>query len=201
MADHPMNSPRLWLELAGESLTKPRAAARRILAMPVSAGALAQLAIVITCFGIILAYVAMRLSHGAIDEVSARLLGMPVLAAALEFGVMAVIGWLTYRIGALFGGKGRLWDALVLVVWLNAILLLIQTAQIAALAVLPPLAAVLAILGLLWAIWAYANFVTELHEFDNPMLVLGGVVLTAIVLFIGIAMVFAVLGLTPGGVR
>ena len=55
----------------------------------------------------------------------------------------------------------------------------------------------LAIVTLVWLVWAFANFVTELHGFQNPMLVLGGVVLTMIVLFFTVAMLLAMLGITP----
>ena len=47
---------------------------------------------------------------------------------------MAVIVVLTVRIGRLFGGSGGLWGALALVVWLNAMMVLIQAAQLVALA-------------------------------------------------------------------
>ena len=79
-------------------------------------------------------------------------------------------------------------------------MVLIQAAQLVALALLPPLAAVLAIATILWALWAFANFVAELHGFRNPFIVLAVVVLTAIVLFFGTAMLFAILGITPQGV-
>lgn len=188
---------RIWGELVRDSLTRPRVAARRLIDMGITPVALAQLAVVVTCLGLILAFVAMQSSAGTIDAVSARILNAPLLGALVELGVMVVIAVLTYRVGALFGGKGSLEGAAVLVVWLNAMLLLIQTAQIVALVVMPPVATLLAIGGVLWAFWAYANFVTELHDFENPFMVLGGVVLTAIVMFIAVAMLLAILGVTP----
>jgi hypothetical protein len=41
--------------------------------------------------------------------------------------------------------------------------------------------------------------VAELHGFGNALLVLAGTVLTLIVLFFGIAMLLAILGITPKG--
>ena len=79
-------------------------------------------------------------------------------------------------------------------VWLNAMMILVQLGQLAALLIVPPLAAVLAIATMLWAFWAFANFVAELHGFRNPSIVLGAVVLTTIVLFFGVAMLLAILG-------
>lgn len=188
---------QIWLELARDSLIKPRDAARRLLGLRVRQSSLLMAAVVVTCLGIILAYAAVQLDRTEVDAISAELLGVPLLGALLELAVTLVIGYLTWRIGVLFGGHGAFWDAMLLVVWLNTMLLILQMLQLAALATLPPLAAIVAIFGILWAFWAYANFVTELHGFENPFMVLGGVVLTAIVLFIALAMLFAILGLTP----
>jgi hypothetical protein len=79
-------------------------------------------------------------------------------------------------------------------------MVLVQVVQLVALALAPPLAAALAIATILWALWAFANFVAELHGFKNPALVLGGVILTSIVLFFTTAMLLAILGLTPPAV-
>jgi hypothetical protein len=158
---------------------------------------LVQAAVMVTCVGIVLGYLAVQLSPEAIDVVSAALLDNPLVGAALQLGAMALIAFLTARIGRLFGGSGELWGAVALVVWLNAMMVLIQAGQLAALAILPPLAAVLAIVTVFWALWAFANFVTELHGFQNPAIVLGGVVLSALVLFFATAMLLAILGITP----
>ena len=85
-------------------------------------------------------------------------------------------------------------------VWLNAVMVLVEAAQLVLLALLPPLAtlvAVVAIGPLIWLAWVYANFVAELHGFQNPVIVLGAVVLTAMVLFFADAMLLAMLGITP----
>ena len=199
MPDYGAQMTQLWVELAKDSLLRPRVAARRLLRLNVGQAQLLQLAVLVTCLGIILAYAALRLSSGSVDAVSAWVLDTPLLGALVEFGIMAVIAVLTYRVGALFGGTGTFWDAVALVIWLNTMLLLIQIAQLLTLATVPSLAAVLAIFAVFWALWAYANFVTELHGFDNPFMVLGGVILTAIVLFISLAMLFAMFGITPRG--
>lgn len=188
---------RIWGELVGDSLIRPRVAARRVMALRINPLELLMVAVIITCAGIIMAFVATRASSGGLDPVTSRVLNTPLFGAGIELAVMAVIAVLTHRIGVLFGGKGAFLDAVALVVWLNVMLLLIQIAQILALATFPPVAAALSIVGILWAFWAFANFVTELHGFENPFMVLGAVVLTAIVLFIAVAMLLAILGLTP----
>jgi hypothetical protein len=187
----------MWGELVIDSLIRPRAAARRVLALGVPLAELLQAAVLVTCAGMVLGYLALRASPGAIDAISAAVLASPLVGAAVQLGVLALIVVLTTRIGRLFGGGGDLLGALALIVWLNVMMLLIQVVQLVTLVVVPPLASVLAVITLVWLVWAFANFVTELHGFQNPLLVLGGTVLTMIVLFFTVAMLLAMLGLTP----
>ena len=187
----------MWRQLMIDTLVRPREAARQVLGAGIEQGALLEGAIGVTCAGVVLAYIAARTTPGGIDAVSAVLLGNPLLGAAVELAALGVIAFLTDRIGRLFGGTGGFYGALTLVVWLNAMMVLLQTGQLVALALLPPLAVVLALAALLWGLWAFANFVAELHGFQNPAMVLGGVVLTAVVLFFAAGMLLAMLGITP----
>jgi hypothetical protein len=187
----------MWGQLVIDSLMRPRAAARRVIGLGLAPAQLLQAAVMVTCVGMLLGYVALHMSTGNVDAVSAAVLADPLIGAAAQLAVMAVVVVLTVRVGRLFGGSGGFWDALALVIWLNAMMVLIQAGQVVMLAIVPPLAALLAIATLFWAVWAYANFVAELHGFRNPMLVLGAVVITAIVLFFGTAMLLAILGITP----
>lgn len=187
----------MWGQLIVDSLARPRTAARRVLEAGVPGAVLLESAVAVTCVGMVLGYMALMTTPEAVDMVSAAVLGNPLLGAVAQLAVMAVIVVLTLRLGRLFGGRGDLAGALALVVWLNAMLVVLQVAQLVALAILPPLAAILAIATILWALWAYANFVAELHGFQNPVIVLAAVILTAIVLFFGTAMLLAILGITP----
>jgi hypothetical protein len=187
----------MWRDLVIDTLVRPRAAAQRVLAATVPDAQLLQAAVLVSCLGVVLGYLAVRLSPDAIDIVTAAVLGSPLNGAAAQLAAMAVVVFLTVRIGRLFGGTGSLHGALALVVWLNAVMVLIQAAQVVALALVPPVAALIAVVTVFWAIWTYANFVAELHGFQNPFIVLGAVVLTTIVLFFATAILLAILGITP----
>jgi Yip1 domain len=186
-----------WRKLVGDSFVRPRAAAREVVALGLGRGLLVQAAAAITAAGVVLGYVAVSMSAEPVDPVSAAVLSTPLIGAAMQFGILLVAAVLTFRIGRAFGGTGDFDGALAIVVWLNAVMLLIQVAQLFVLAVLPPLAGLIAVATVVWALWAFANFVTELHSFENPFFVLGGVILSMIVLFFGVAMLLAMLGITP----
>lgn len=189
----------MWRELAIETLVRPRAAARRVLALDLPAAALVQAAAAVACIGLVLGFAALRLGGGEADALSEAVLSSPFIGALAQFGMMALIAMLTYRIGRLFGGRGDFWGAVTAVVWLSAVTLGIQVAQLVALALVPPLAGLIAIATLLWLLWAFANFVAELHGFESPLVVVGVVVLTTVVLVFGLTLVAAVLGVTPQG--
>jgi hypothetical protein len=187
----------MWGELVIDSVRRPRLAARRILDAGLPDATVIEAAVLVTCAGIVLGYLALRATPDGIDMVSRAILANPLLGAAAQLAAMAVVVFLTVRIGRLFGGRGELWGAAALVVWLNAMLVLVQAGQLVALALLPPVAAILAVAATIWALGAYANFIAELHGFQNPVIVLGAVVLTGLMLFFATAMLLAILGLTP----
>lgn len=189
----------MWRRLVIDSLFRPREAATRVLRLDLTPGALAQAGVAVTCIGLLLGYVGLALSGGDVDPVSAVVLERPLVGAALQLAIMAAVAFLTFRIGRLFGGVGALWGAAAVVVWLNAVTLVIQVLQLAALALVPPLAGLIAMATIFWLFWAYANFVTELHGFESPVMVLGVVVLTVIVIVFGLTMLAAILGLSSRG--
>jgi hypothetical protein len=186
-----------WRKLVSDSLVSPRAAARAAIDLRLPRRHVFEAAVAVTALGVVLGFVAVVVGPADVDQVSAAIVTNPLVGAAMQLSILLLAAFLTDRIGALFGGTGRFDGALTVVVLLNAMLLLIQTAQLVALLLVPPLAGLLAVAAVVWALWAFANFVTELHGFQNAFFVLGGVILSMIVLFFGLAMVLALLGFTP----
>ena len=189
----------MWGELLIESLLRPRLAARRLYALPIAPGTVVEVAAVVACLGILLGYAALVMTGGGIDPVSAAALAVPLLGAAIQLAVMAGIAFLTWWLGARFGGRGDALGAAKAVVWLNVVMLAFQAAQLVILPIAPPVAAFIAVATLFWLFWAYANFTAELHDFASPFMVLGVAVLTAVGLALALAAIASELGFTPGG--
>ena len=186
-----------WGELIAASFLRPRVAARGVLAAAPALPVLLEAAVLVTAAGMLLGYAAFRMAPEALDPVSASVLAWPLLGALLQLAVMALVVVLTVRVGRLFGGTGDTRGALALVVWLNAMMLLLQALQLVALAVVPPVAGAIALVSIVWVLYAFACFVAELHGFRNAAVVLAGVVATSIVLLLGAAMLAAIFGITP----
>lgn len=183
-----------WGRLILESLLQPRDAARKVLAVRVGFDALLEAALAVTCIGMVLAFIAVRLSPGALDPSTTFVLANPLLGAAFQLCVLAAVVGGIVHVGRFFGGKGGVTGALATVVWLDFVMLLIQALQIGAIVLVPPIATFLSIAAVIWVIWAMACFVSELHGFQNPIVVMGGVVLSMAVLFFGIALVLTFIG-------
>jgi Na+/melibiose symporter-like transporter len=189
----------MWSELVLESVVRPRAAARRVLTLDLEPALLVEAAVAVTCLGMVLGWAAFSVSPGAADALTAMILGNPLAGAAVQLGVMLIVVVLVHRVGRALGGKGDLRGALAVVVWLNGIMVLLQAAQLVALLLFTPLAALLAAASFVWAMWAFASFVGELHGFASTVAVLGGVLVTMTLMFFGLALLLAALGLTPQG--
>ena len=187
-------------QLIIETLVRPRSAARQVLAAGVPQVFVLQGALLVVCVGMLLNFVALRMIPITVDPITASMLRNPVVGAIEELLFLALTVLLTVRVGRLFGGKGRFWDGLALLVWLNVVVIVVEAAQLLVLAVMPPIRGVIEIVAfapLVWLTWVYANFVAELHGFQNAFFVLGAMLLTALVLFFGVSMVLVMLGYSP----
>lgn len=189
----------MWGDLLGETFLRPREAAKRVLAVELPGGAVAEAALAVSCLGIVLGYLGLRLSGGSVDPISAALLSRPFLGVATQLAALVLVAWLTAVIGQRFGGRGGFLGAAASIVWLNAATLLVQALQIVAIVFAPPLASMIALATLFWLLWAFASFVAELHGFASVAVTLGVVVLTGIVLVFALTFLAALAGFTPQG--
>jgi len=121
----------------------------------------------------------------------------PLMLAGLQ-GVAIVLGaGLMAGVGRLFGGQGRFADALLLTVWIEVMLLIVQAAQIVLSLALPALAGILGILAIAMFLWLTVQFTKALHGFTSGPKVL--LVMFATLLLMGFVLSFfmAAFGLLP----
>jgi hypothetical protein len=187
----------VWGELVIDSLKRPRLAARRILGLDLPADTLVQAATLVACGGTLLFYLAARVVPPPADAEFAAFVRRPLLATVLNLVQLGLMAALATWVGRLFGGVGSLAGATALVVWYNLVSLLLLALLLLAIVVLPPLGIVLAFAFCLWMVWVPANFVAELHSFQNAAVVFAGLLLTLLALFIVLNLAFMLLGLAP----
>ncbi|WP_426035204.1 YIP1 family protein [Cypionkella sp. TWP1-2-1b2] len=183
--------------LLQQSLQSPRSAARRLLdwQFPASTAVLAIALMAVISAG--LTGVSMLVAPEQLDPNILQMFQNPLQVAFLQGLVMVAMAMLVQGIGRMFGGRGRLTDALVLIAWTEALLSLLQLGQIVLVVLSPSLAAALGLFGLVLFLWVLASFIAELHGFASAGKVLLGLIATVFVL----AFAMAVLTVAVVGVK
>ncbi|MCG6110798.1 MAG: YIP1 family protein [Paracoccus sp.] len=123
--------------------------------------------------------------------------GQPLVLAGMQLVAIVLGAGLMAGVRRMFGGHGRFEDALLLAVWIEAMLLIVQAAQIVVSLILPPLAGILGILAIALFLWLTVQFTKALHGFTSGPKVL--LVMFGTLMAMGFVLSFfmAALGLMP----
>ena len=122
----------------------------------------------------------------------------PLPTALLQGALLLVTVHGVYWVGRWRGGKGSFADALILMIWLQFILLILQVIQIAAQLVLPPLADIIGYVSLALFMWMLTAFITTLHGFQSMATVFFGII--GVLLVAGFVLAFVMLPFVDLGV-
>ncbi len=173
------------------TLRDPRGAARIIIGMrlPVSVG-LAAMALMVVASALLSSLAAMIFPQDLPPEMAA-MFSSPFRLAEAQAIVLGVGLMLIHGVGRMFGGTGRFSDALVLMAWMEALLILLQGLQMLAVLLLPPLASALGFFGIALFLWLLVHFVAELHGFASVLKVFLAVIGTVLVISFAMAFVLA----------
>ena len=181
-----------FLMAARYTIREPRAAARWVLQLglptPARWTALALMAVLST----LLVMLDLQIIGAPGDPMVQAALANPMPLAAVQMLILALSAWLMARIGQIFGGTGQFSDAVMLVVWMQAVLLVLQVAQILAALVSLPLSEVVAFAGFAISMWLMTNFVAELHGFTSLTRVFLGILGSGLALVVALAALLTV---------
>ena len=181
--------------LARTSFTDPALAVRQLqsLDLPMSARWLALLMAV--ALSSLLAAVGAMLFPVTVDTGLNTLTRQPLLLAALQLGGITLASWLVARVGRAFGGHGDFADALLVVVWIELLLLVIQAVQVVLMLIFPLFASLLGLAAIGVFVWLTVQMTKALHGFSNTMLVLLAMFATALLVGMVLSLVAGSLGL------
>ncbi|VDS09219.1 Yip1 domain protein [Paracoccus haematequi] len=185
--------------LVGLSFRDPQTAAHALMAQgwPVQARWMALIAAV--SVSALLASLAAMLVGGADPEGTqvVMLSRQPMALAAMQLVAIVLAAGLMSGVGRLFGGHGRFEDALLLTVWIEVLLLLIQVVQLVLSLVLPGVAGLLGLAAIALFLWLTVQFTKALHGFRNSAKVALGLIGTAFVAGFILSLIAAALGILP----
>ena len=185
--------------LVGQSFRNPEGAARALIGMnlPLSARWMA-LALAVSVSAL-LAWVSAQmfpLPEGAASGVLA-LTAQPMIMAGIQFCAIVLAASLMAGVGRMFGGQGRFEDALLLTVWIEVVLLLVQLVQLLLSLILPGLAGILGIVAIAVFLWLTVQFTKALHGFQSGIKVMLVMFATALAVGFVLSFLAAAFGLLP----
>lgn len=123
---------------------------------------------------------------------------MPVVMGIVQAVFLVLVSLGIAVIGARFGGKGDFDGALVLMVWLQAVFLVVQAFQIAAIAIgLSVLADIVSLASIPLFFWLMAQFVTVLHGFSSVWKTFWAIIMFFIAFVFLLSLVVTSFGLVP----
>ncbi len=189
-----MNAPSDWLGLARASLLSPRAAARVLLGLRLPLRRLWELMALVSVLTVLMLWVEAEVADPPTAALMTMILDRPILAAAVQFGLLLVTALALLGIGNMFGGKGDWPGALALVVWIQALMLALDVVQAVLYLVAPTLGEIAGLAGLALQAWLLTHFAAELHGFTNLWLVFFGLVISAILVGLGFATLMMLIG-------
>jgi hypothetical protein len=179
------------------TLKNPRGGARMVMNWPLSMGELWLVLGLMAVLSSLLAEFLVAQASEGIDPLTAAMMASPLGYAAFQFAGLAVLTALIHAIGRRFGGTGSFAQALAVMGWLQAILIVLQVAQILAFILVPPLAAIISLISLVLFLWLLTSFTAELHGFVS----LGKTFLGIIASFLGMSFILSLFLVLVLGVR
>lgn len=175
------------------SMTRPREAAGRILAMNVPDDARWLGFVIVVVLSVLIGQVSVLLMGE--DGFQGGMLFMAMFQTSILLGmVVAVQG-----IGRALGGGGTFPDSLLLVAWLQFVMLVFQLVQIISLLIVPAVFGMITIVALVFFMWMLTNFVMALHGFTSPIKVFVGIIFSFLAMATVLAILLGLMGFAPPG--
>lgn len=183
------------LNIALQSLIRPREGARAIFSWPVEKPDLMKIAALIAVISGI-ADVVSRMFMPEMAE-GQSMSASPLWIAAFQFVGIVLVALLLDRIGRMLGGHGDFAGALKASIWFAFAWIIGIAVIILTLVLVPPLAPIIQLGIMVWMLIAFTLFVQELHGFRNFFATFAGVFGVGFVFGMVVLMVAVSTGLLP----
>lgn len=189
-------TPQGFLTLAVQTVTTPREVAQWLLSLRLNREALG------TAFGLVVVLNALifSIADQFLAEIpGAGLLGVPMVFLAIQgLTLLATILFMTW-VGGIMGGTARLEEMAVLLIWLQALRVLVQAGLVVILPLAPALGGLLILLSSAAGVWIIIHFIDEAHGLNNLFKALLVLIFGIFGMAVALSIVLAMLGITPDG--
>lgn len=182
-------------DLIRESLTAPRAAARRIIGLGLSVQVWLVLFALTVVGNTLLVFLSLALTP-PVPDLPVMFANPLVYASLIATGALAFVLLLT-RIGAVMGGTGTITAVLAVTVWLQFLRVVAQAGIILVMIVSGALATILTLAVGVFGLWLFISFLQEAHRFDGPLRAVVTAGLAVLALSFGAALLLTLSGVSP----
>lgn len=193
-------------DLIRQTFSDPRGAAARIVGLRLPASALWEALALVVVLSVIAAQVTTMLfmepGLATGEEGEALLpafLTNPLLMGFIQGVILVLMVIAVHWIGRMFGGSGRLEDAIALVVWLQFLLVCLQVVQAFTGLVSPALSGFIGLLGVVLFFWLLTQFVLVLHGFQSAAMVFVMIVVSMLALTFALSILLTLMGVVVLG--
>ncbi|MGB3243590.1 MAG: YIP1 family protein [Sulfitobacter sp.] len=188
-----------FVPLVQATLRDPRGAARTIIALDLPREVLWTTLALVAAVNTIILQLLIAASPAEAQAQFPSYFNAPLAVYVLLAGVMVIYIHSVYWAGLALSGKGRLFDVLALIVWLQVLRTAIQIIVLVLTFILPALAGLVSLVAFAWGLWVLLNFMVEamaLRSIGHAGLAL---VLAIIGLVLGLGILLAIIGLAAQG--
>jgi len=185
--------------LARLTWSNPREAAALLLRQNLGQGMLMQLATVVVALGVISTWAYSAVAPAPGNSLIDGLLANPVLLAIVQFMALMLSVLAIFLVGRMFGGRGGFEQTLLLSIWLQFYMLVIQTGLIGGAVLAGNIAAILDTAAFLYMLWLLVNFIAVLHGFTSLWRVFAGLVAASFLASFVIILVLGMVGIGAKG--
>lgn len=187
------------LDLAYLTITKPgegvRIAVRFLNTSPILR---LECLLLIAILGTLATTLTVRLAPAMQDGATEILIASPVNLTMIQIATMFIVAGIIFGVGRVFGGAGSFQECLGAIIWLQAMLLIVQLAQLVSVLVFPPITSLVTFGGLGIAFYLVIGFIREIHGFRSGLAVVMGIILTLFLIAITIVAFLPLFGIPPG---
>ena len=155
------------MALARYTVQNPREGARMVMQANVPVPARWMAFAVMAILSAVLAHLSFGMMPADMRMEMGGAMNSPFRTAAFQGALMLASVYAIVWIGRWRGGVGTFNDTLILMVWLQFILLILQMVQIVAQLVLPALSQGIGFLSIAVFLWLLTNFIAEVHKFAS----------------------------------
>ena len=187
-----------WRDLAITSVRDPAQAARHLMAMALPRETLWT--------GLLLVAVLNTLLFSLSRLITPLATPFPALLnSPIIYFLMVILGLLLtvyaiFWVGRGLGGKGRLDEVMVLIVWMQALRVVVQAATLVLLVTIPELAAILVLAAGVIGIYMLVHFINQAHRLNSLGRAIGVLIASVAAIVLGLSLILSLIGAPFAGV-